>query len=525
MTARRNLADLVAGLETEDLQAQKRAGEMLLAAGVAAVPSLAQALRTGPPASRKAAAYLLGAFHSSDAVVAPLGRALAVDPEPKVRKNAAVALGKTGAVTAVPTLAAALAREGVSWVRPSLILALGAIADEAAAAALDQVQVTTDLEKEALRKALDRCSAQRRTRRVAWRVDGARQLRFLLTVPPGLERAALLEAAERGLGRCEQVEAGRLRCPPGTDPHQLIPGLRCITGLLIEAASGPPMDLANPTESAAALAALVTESVPLQHIRQWLAAEAGAVKYRLVVTPKGIRRETFRALLSAVRERCASFDLVDSPSGYDIQLVLRAEAGSSILFIRPSFVADTRFAYRHRDVGAAINPVVAACLVRLVRSPGSQMVFDPTCGSGTLLIERGFLDGQVQLGGLDVSRTAVGAARRNVHAAGLTSQIAINAGNAVDGDHWPRCDEVLANLPFGLRSRRRDRSLPQLYGAVIQNITRYLEPGGQALLYTANRKLLGQCLVQRRRQVAVKERLLVQSGGVNVGAWILTVAR
>src|SRR5947208_8912336 len=110
----------------------RAAGRALIAHGDDAVDALIDALRSGPAAVRKPSAFLLGRLPPSPRVRDALVAALS-DEEPKVRKNAAIALGSAGDDTSVAPIADALARETIGWVRPSLVLSLGAIGSSAAA--------------------------------------------------------------------------------------------------------------------------------------------------------------------------------------------------------------------------------------------------------------------------------------------------------------------------------------------------------------------------------------------------------
>ena len=513
-------------LDTDDPRRRRLAGDQIARLGPDAVPDLIDALASGPPNVRKSLAFLLQAHRSSPAVAAALGRAVLEDPEPKARKNAAIALGKLAAGEAVGALTAALEREAVGWVRPSIILALGAIGGEAAGDVLRRVAAGGGAEQEALRKALDRCLRRPERpggdRAVDWRRTPGWRPEAFLDVPIGLEDVASAEAAERGVPGAAAARPGRLRCPPGTLPWEVFPTLRCAYGVLVKVGQGEPLDLARPAGAAASVASLVARSEELRRIRDWLATERELIAFRLSLGPGRVPRQTVRTVVQAARTACAPLGLVDSPSGYDLQLVVEAGADAAELFVSPSFVADGRFVYRQRDVGAAINPVVAAGLVRLVRSSGQATVFDPTCGSGTLLIERALLDAGARLYGLDVSRTAVAAARANVAAAGLERRIRIACGDTGDLEQWPRCDEVIANLPFGVRSRRQDVDLARVYRSVVAHSARRLDPGGRALLFTANRRLLEWSLAEHGRRLRVEGRRQVVSGGLRVGLWVLT---
>jgi 23S rRNA G2445 N2-methylase RlmL len=172
-------------------------------------------------------------------------------------------------------------------------------------------------------------------------------------------------------------------------------------------------------------------------------------------------------------------------------------------------------------VGAAINPVLGACLARVVRTGPAASVFDPTCGSATLLIERALLDPQTSLVGLDISPTACAAATTNIVAAGFQARIAVSRGDAADPSTWPICDEVLANLPFGLRTAREDADLEALYRDLLGNLVKQLRSGGRALLYTSHRDLLQPLLEAHIDKLELRRRFRVRSGGLWVDAWLL----
>src|SRR5262249_24429841 len=157
-----------------------------------------------------------------------------------------------------------------------------------------------------------------------------------------------------------------------------------------------------------------------------------------------------RAALVGARRAARPLGLVDGPSRYAIELVVESDGQGAQLLVRPSFVRDTRFSYRVRDVPAAIDPVIGAGLARLAFTSEQATVLDPTCGSATLLIERGQL-GAEHLIGVDRAREAVEAAHTNLRAAGLLRRAAVSQGDSADARRWPAYDELLANLPFGLR--------------------------------------------------------------------------
>ncbi|MBW3624261.1 MAG: HEAT repeat domain-containing protein [Armatimonadetes bacterium] len=514
MTNPSEIQALIDMLDTTDPVEQRRISERILSFGSEAAPALREALLHGTPPLRKASAYLLGALKAGEAVE-DLSRAVGDDPEAKVRQNAAVALGKIAAPESVTPLIRALERETMSYVRSSLYLALGALEGEGIDEALRQHPPGDDpREREAYRKALDRASPPARP--AEWNPDGFPLLDLYVDAPLGLEAVAQEEADERGLSLTPSpLLPGLLRCPPHTPPTDLIPALRCVYGVMIHAGEVPPLSPDDPSSSVTTLDAL-SQLPLLSRWREWVSTDRDAVQYRLSVQGISLRRDMLRRLLSEVRSRLIPLGWRDSPSRYDVELILHSGVDAGQVFIRPRFMNDSRFAYRVKDVGAAIHPVVGACLARLCRTPGGGrgVVFDPTCGSGTLLIERALLDNSSKSVGLDVSPTAVTAARTNVGAAGLASRIQIHKGDASRPESWPECREVLANLPFGMRTKREKHEIAPLYDALLHHLSDRLQPQGRAVLYSASRQLLDESLARQKKHLQTTGQLKVFSGGL-----------
>jgi predicted RNA methylase len=413
------------------------------------------------------------------------------DESPQGRRIAAIELGKRGGAGAVAALRDALAREEAAWVRASMILALGKLGGDEARAVLASVEARSDSEAEALRKARDRVSGP--AVGFSWRGDAA----MFANVPVGLEDVAIAEAG-----------AGATFVRRGTIALASRPrGLRCIYDLRFLIAEGAPEAFAETVKDAQV------------RWRDWISSASDVLPYRFSLENVRVAKHEFNDLLRLAREMLSPQGLVDSPSSYAAMLRIEADPDATRIWLVPTFEADTRFAYRVSDVGASINPVVGACLARLARRGDRSVVVDPTCGSGTLLIERALLDGQTMLSGIDISPTAIRAATGNVIAAGLAARIAVRQGDGGDAAAWPaRCDEVLANLPFGMRTE--DRNLDGLYRRIVGNIARTLAPDGRALLYTTHAKTI-IALLRRTPKLKVIEERRVESGGVQVGLWIV----
>mgnify|MGYP005846559725 CR=1 FL=1 len=513
-----NMKDLIKSLDSENISTQRQAGDKLAAAGVAAIPAMLDALLSGTPNARKSVAFLLGNHRKSLEVVEALSHAILNDPEPKVRKNAAISLGKIGNSQVIDVLKTALQQEEITWVRRSIILALGAIGGKAAYDVLTDVSAIKEGDKEALRKALDR--AIPRQINIDWNRQVDWNYELLVEVPLGLEFVAVGEAIDNGLYAIK-YSPGLLQLAKNTPPWDLFSKMRCIYGIRIVAGKDVPINLNDRQQCVNVIRNLISKSQQLAKIREWILTDEEEIKYRFSFK-KSTNKEILLLMLETARKETKGFGLIDSPSNYDLELIFDTDSDSSSLFIKPSFYKDTRFVYRKKDVPASINPVVASCLVRLVHSKAEGVTFDPTCGSGTLLIERALLDGRIRLIGLDINKEAVIAAKANIKAAMLTDRIQVSRGDASDLEKWPQCDEVIANLPFGIRTRREETDLERLYHDIISNIAVRLRPSGKALLYSSNKKAFERGLYLHKRMLKTENSFKVFSGGLWINVLILT---
>ena len=90
-----------------------------------------------------------------------------------------------------------------------------------------------------------------------------------------------------------------------------------------------------------------------------------------------------------------------------------------------------------------------------------------------------------------------------------------------DAANWPACSLVVANLPFGIRSGRRDGDLLGLYRAILRNAAAKLEAGGRIVLASANRRALDGAIAAEKRLVTTLARYHYVSGGLMVQVAVL----
>ncbi len=165
---------------------------------------------------------------------------------------------------------------------------------------------------------------------------------------------------------------------------------------------------------------------------------------------------------------------------------------------------------RHRDYKvahrpASLRPSVAAAMAWLSDPQDEDVVLDPMCGVGTILIERANLGRYKMLLGGDSDPEAMEAARANVGT--RYKPIELRPWDAVA---MPLADasidKIITNLPWGIKAGSRGANR-RLYPRLIEEFNRVLRPGGKMVLLTSEaalmRGLIGREQIRVNRAFAV----------------------
>jgi tRNA (guanine6-N2)-methyltransferase len=157
---------------------------------------------------------------------------------------------------------------------------------------------------------------------------------------------------------------------------------------------------------------------------------------------------------------------------------------------------------RHREYKTAHRPASlrassAAALAWLSEPREDDVVLDPFCGAGTILIERAHMGRYSMLLGSDRDSAALAAARVNVGVRYKPIQLENwDAGALPLGD--ASVDKIVTNLPWGLRygSHGENRKLYPLW---FREFARVLKSGGILVMLTAEWRLMRD--LERTRKI------------------------
>jgi len=470
-TPRASDADaLVAALSAADAR-EKAAERALLRLGAAAIAPAVAGVAKAEGQGRALLIRLLGRLGTKDQELGAALLAGLADGDERVRRAAAIALGKVEPAGAAEALAAAAQREASASVRRALIEALGKVGGDAARGVIAAEAERGDPE------------VSRERARAALRIDRA---------------AARAEPSTLDLTRTTQSLVVALRCRAGLEPilmAELPPALGAkvvreptgsarVEGTLRGAPAslfaartmlsfGFPLPAVRAEgDPAAAVIAALTAPRALVILRRFT---VGPIRYRLAFPAGGKRRATVWRVAEEAAARVP--DLVNDPVDSPWEVVVHEGPGAVRVELCPN-VPDPRFAYRRADVPAASHPTIAAALVRAAGVRPDDVVWDPFVGAGLELCERALAGPYVRLTGSDLDEAALAAARANLEAAGARD-FALLQGDATElRPSGPRPTLIVTNPPLGRRVQRSAELGPML-DRFVEHAAAVLSPGGR----------------------------------------------
>ena len=468
---RRAFADVFALLTHPELG--ERAERALLSAGLPAAtyaaenlgrePEIAEPPTVEPAAAEPALVRLVGRAlraHDAPELLDALTKALR-SPHAETRRQAAIALGKSGRAAAEPALLACLDTPEPKLLR-SVIEALGKVGGGAALAALRNLQPP-----DSLKQIVER--ARLILERGALRAEGVEDP--IVIDRPLPQPLTLALECRAGLSAFLAEEAAAFGARVTSAAEVSIDYAGALAPLLeLRLASDVAISwpLTQGTSPGGVLTALLAKEL-LAALTAW---SNGALRFRLEWHGAGHRRADTWRIAQGLRE--ANSPLLNDP--VQAPWTIEVQQTPARLLLRPSAVPDLRFAYRVRDVPAASHPSLAAALARIAGARPDDVVWDPFAGSGVELIERARLGPLRELHGTDLDARALAAARENAERAGVAGLVLQQADARTH--RIPGLTLVVTNPPMGRRVLRA-QGLSGVLCQVVRNVAGQLAAGGR----------------------------------------------
>lgn len=319
-------------------------------------------------------------------------------------------------------------------------------------------------------------------------------------------------AAERLLQDCHDIEKPLLESVSLTFPDSVVAHVRGPLRPLAELRLYSAFSvILGPAESDApgrheALATLQRSA--REGVISLLATESHPIRFRIDALPDRTPLRT--AIESHLGWR-------NAPGDWQLNIVTRGKL--LLAQIGPLYLS-RRFPETRR-LPASTNPVVGALLVRLLKPRPGDVLWDPFCGAGTLLVEAAHTDPHLTLVGSDASAQALRTAEGN-HP--LFPAGSLLRADAAALPARPRSvHRVVANLPFGKRVGSHEAN-KTLYPRFLAELERVLTPDGRAVLLTEDKRLLRES-VESTRNIRVLREVQVSTGGLHPSAYVVERTR
>ena len=412
--------------------------------------------------------------------------------QPKVRKNVYRLVGALENEADVKLLSRALETETTLFAIPSLLLALGKLGAKDALEAY-HIPVSTSPETDkhiaeitiAYEKAMQRFETV--PENTLETLSAPRTI--LCFAPHGFAKELRDELHSLGLSGTVEGDAVKLH----TADLSRVYRANCMTEALLPIAKDVPME----PKAIAAKAKTCIGTYYRIEIRGYLKDRSGFIEKLKAVLPGH-----------------------NNPSAYDCELRIDSRNDVCDLYWKLWNVRDERYPWRVGTLPASIHPAMAHALSRYALSlikKERPAVFDPFCGSGSLLFACEAQAHCREITGVDKSSTAIRIARENAKAG--ESRARFICRDILHFETKQGADLVISNLPFGTRvgSHRENETL---YAKFLRRLPYYLSDGGTAVLYTADARLLER-LIKENPNLILREKRRTAAGGLS--PWIFVI--
>jgi tRNA (guanine6-N2)-methyltransferase len=171
----------------------------------------------------------------------------------------------------------------------------------------------------------------------------------------------------------------------------------------------------------------------------------------------------------------------------DVEFWLWLNGSEALIGLRLSDATMRHRRYKQEHLPASLRPTVGAAMSWLSRPTPKDIVLDPLCGAGTIVIERGLLAPVQQASGGDIRDEAVEVARRNARSARVNASWHVWDARSLPLDA-SSVTRIVTNLPFGKQIGSRETNFA-LYKALVQEFDRVLTADGLLVALTSEDRL------------------------------------
>lgn len=220
--------------------------------------------------------------------------------------------------------------------------------------------------------------------------------------------------------------------------------------------------------------------------------------------------------VSDALERASAGRLVNSVDDYEIELrLLEKKDDTFAAMLKLYTIEDKRFSYRKEYVAASIAPVNAALAVQLAKTylKENAQVLDPFCGVGTMLIERNKAVRAGIMYGVDIFGDAIEKAHINTERSGC--HVYYIKKDFFAFEHEYLFDEVITDMPQTTAAKPK-QEIHALYQEFFQKIRKHLKENAILILYATEPQFVKEAVKGIKGYRIEKQFVLNEKNGTSV---------
>jgi tRNA (guanine10-N2)-dimethyltransferase len=162
--------------------------------------------------------------------------------------------------------------------------------------------------------------------------------------------------------------------------------------------------------------------------------------------------------------------------------------GSKISEIDRSQFEDRKVQHRPFFSPISLHPKVARALVNLTLIRRNQVLLDPFCGTGGILLEAGLMG--IRVIGSDVEEKMIEGCKKTLDFYKIKYSKLYCSDIGEIQNYVDNVDAIATDLPYGKSTTTKGEKMDQLYERAFESMSKILKKGGKAVIGLSNKDLI-----------------------------------
>lgn len=135
----------------------------------------------------------------------------------------------------------------------------------------------------------------------------------------------------------------------------------------------------------------------------------------------------------------------------------------------------------------SLHPKLARALVNFSQIKKGELLLDPFCGTGGILIEAGLIGAKVV--GCDIEKKMIEGCKQTLEYYNISDPILINSDIGNIDNYIKKVDAVVTDFPYGKSTTTKGEKIEDLYNRAFEKIVQIIKKNSIAVIVSPNEKL------------------------------------